>query len=56
MFEMEFKFSKVSSIRSKAVCLVVSEQAKWLTSQSKVLALHHHLLKQAFTKRNKKKK
>ena len=51
MFEMEFKFLKFSSIRSKALCLGISKATKQLPAQSTAYTLrnqqgqHRHLPK-----------
>ena len=42
MFKMEFKFSRFLAIRSKALCLGLSEQAKRLIAQSAIYALFSH--------------
>ena len=61
MFEMEFKFSKISSMRLKAyvftyfyICLRLSEPKLWLTTQTTLYALRHRLSKQAFVEGNGK--
>ena len=54
MFEMEFKFPKFSSIRSKALCLGVSKQIKRLAAQSTAHILRNRQDKQALLKENKK--
>ena len=55
MFEMEFKFSKFLSIKSKSLCLDISKSTKWLTAHSKAYALCYRKCKQAFVKENEKK-
>ena len=54
MLEIEFKFSKFSSIRSKALCLGISEQTKWLAAQSLAYPLRNRQGKQTFVKENEK--
>ena len=55
ILELEFKFSKISSMRSKALCLGLSKPTKWLTAQSTAYALRQ-LGKHAFVKKKKKLK
>ena len=54
MFEIEFKFSKFSSARSKALCLGVFEPTKRLAAQSTAYVLRNRQGKQAFLKENEK--
>ena len=54
ILELEFKFSKISSMRSKALCLGLSEPTKWLTAQSTAYAFRHRLGKHAFVKKKRK--
>ena len=54
MFKMEFKFSKFSSIRSKALYLGISEPTKRLAAQRIAYALRNRQGKQVFVKENKK--
>ena len=42
IFEIEFKFLKFSSIRSKALCLDISEPIKRLAAQSTACALRNY--------------
>ena len=51
---MEFKFSKFSSIRSKALCLSISKPTKRLAAQSTARALRNRQRKQASVKENEK--
>ena len=41
-------------MRSKALCLGVSEPTKWLAAKSTAYALRHQLGKHAFVKKNNK--
>ena len=54
MFEMEFKVSKFSSMKSKALCLEISETTKRLAVQSTAYTLLNLQCKQAFVKENEK--
>ena len=54
MFEIEFKFSKFLSIRSKALCLGISEQTKRLAAHSIAYPLSNRQGKQEFVKENEK--
>ena len=48
---MEFKFSKISSMRSKALCPGISEPPKWLAAHGTRYTLRHRLGKHAFVKK-----
>ena len=50
----KFRFSKFLSIRSKALCLGVSEPTKWLAAQSAAYVLRNRQGKHAFIKKMKK--
>ena len=61
MFEMEFEFSKISSMRLKAyvftyfyICLRLSEPTLWLITETTPYVLCHRLSKQAFVEGNGK--
>ena len=56
MFEMEFKFSKISSMRSKAFMYVYVSlnEIAWLAAQTTPYTLCHRLSKQAFVEGNGK--
>ena len=53
-WKTEFKFLKISSMRSKALCLRLSEPIAWLAAYTTPYALRHQLSRQAFVKGNGK--
>ena len=55
MFKMEFKFSKFSSIRSKALYLGISEPTERLAAHRTAYPLLNRQGKLAFIKENEKK-
>ena len=55
MFEIEFKFSNFLSIRSKGICLRLSESTAWMGASTTLHGvLRHQRSKQAFAKGNGK--
>ena len=54
MFDMKFEFSKISSMRSKALCLHLSDPTAWLVAYTTPYVLHHQLSKQAVLRGNRK--
>ena len=54
IFEMEFKFSRLSSIRSKASCLGFSEPTKRLAAQFTPYVLRNRQGKHTSLKENEK--
>ena len=54
MFEIEFKFSKFSLIRLKALCFDISETTKGFTAQSIAYVLRNLQGKQTFLKKMRK--